>query len=404
MFITGGCLTDSGDKKDNTASSYTVSGKITDSQNKGIPGVTVVMATGETVQTDSVGSYSFTKVVKGSYTLTPTLNGYVFVPEKRDITVSGGLTGIDFTGSPSVLPEGEYNVSGKITDSSNNGISGVTITLYTGKTFKTTLTGLFIFTKIPSGNYTLTLSKDGYTFTPESRQFTVNNANVSGLNFTGTFTGSGGLLAENFFLLRKDTVMNFMRKIVSTDNPNVKTEEYYDTVTSATTHSGVTYMQVASKDKNTEATLKIDELRVADNVVWAYIWLASGKQSPALFKNGPSKVSAAGLPENPLYDFNKGVGETWEVYNNVNSETGVTSILNASFEGTENVTVTAGTFNNCAKFKFVLDVITDTGDSSTTYFNWIAPNVGRVKTNAVMTQNGQLYSSWVDDLTSYYVP
>jgi hypothetical protein len=48
--------------------------------------------------------------------------------------------------------------------------------------------GAFSFPSLPSGNYILTPSLTGYTFTPSSQSATITNANVSGVNFTATAT------------------------------------------------------------------------------------------------------------------------------------------------------------------------------------------------------------------------
>jgi hypothetical protein len=101
------------------------------------------------------------------------------------------------TGSPNLLVYARvisdvptYSVSGTITDSAGTGISGVTVssgsnTATTGSNGAYTLTGLGATT------YTLTPSLSGYAFSPASRSVTINNANVTGVNFTGS-TSSGG--------------------------------------------------------------------------------------------------------------------------------------------------------------------------------------------------------------------
>jgi hypothetical protein len=51
--------------------------------------------------------------------------------------------------------------------------------------------GNFSFTGLANGNYTVTPSRSGYTFSPASQSVTVNGANVTSVNFTGTSSGSG---------------------------------------------------------------------------------------------------------------------------------------------------------------------------------------------------------------------
>lgn len=76
-----------------------------------------------------------------------------------------------------------YSISGTVT-----GATGVTITL-TGQATGTTTTdgsGNYSFSGLMNGNYTVTPSLSGYTFTPTSRAVAVNVANESGINFAAT--------------------------------------------------------------------------------------------------------------------------------------------------------------------------------------------------------------------------
>ncbi|MBL8264538.1 MAG: S8 family serine peptidase [Xanthomonadaceae bacterium] len=83
-----------------------------------------------------------------------------------------------------------YTVSGTITTSAGAGISGVTVS--TGSATATTnSSGAYTLSGLANGTYTLTPSLSGYTFSPASRSVTVNSANVSGQDFTGTGSGTG---------------------------------------------------------------------------------------------------------------------------------------------------------------------------------------------------------------------
>lgn len=101
-----------------------------------------------------------------------------------------------------INPPATYSISGRVT-LSGSGLSGVTMTL-TGATSTTTPTdgnGNYAFSGAANGNYTLSPSLSGYTFTPTSRNISVNNANVTGQDFTATATNAGFLQvtpSENF--------------------------------------------------------------------------------------------------------------------------------------------------------------------------------------------------------------
>jgi hypothetical protein len=94
-----------------------------------------------------------------------------------------------------INPPATYSISGRVT-LNGSGLSGVTMTLTgTGSTTTTTGSdGTYTFTGAQNGSYTLTASKTGYSFTPSSIPVTVNNANVTGQDFTATQT-TGGILS-----------------------------------------------------------------------------------------------------------------------------------------------------------------------------------------------------------------
>lgn len=80
-----------------------------------------------------------------------------------------------------------YSISGKV---SGDIVSGVTITLSgNGSSFTTTdSNGNYSFSGANNGNYTITPSMTGYAFNPTSINATVNNANLTGQNFTSVST------------------------------------------------------------------------------------------------------------------------------------------------------------------------------------------------------------------------
>ncbi|MFD0726502.1 S8 family serine peptidase [Lysobacter brunescens] len=88
-------------------------------------------------------------------------------------------------------PPDTYSVSGTITNASGTGISGVTVSNGTVSA-TTSSSGAYTLTGLANGTYTLTPSLGGYTFSPASRSVTVNSANVTGVDFTGTANGGGG--------------------------------------------------------------------------------------------------------------------------------------------------------------------------------------------------------------------
>jgi secreted trypsin-like serine protease len=91
----------------------------------------------------------------------------------------------------STTPPGNYSISGTITNSSGAGISGVTVS--NGSTSATTnSSGAYTLTGLGNATYTLTPSLSGYSFSPASRSVTVNGANVTGQDFSGSASTGGG--------------------------------------------------------------------------------------------------------------------------------------------------------------------------------------------------------------------
>ncbi|MBI1801072.1 MAG: carboxypeptidase regulatory-like domain-containing protein [Chloroflexi bacterium] len=73
-----------------------VTGRVTVSGN-GLAGVTLVNNAGVAAVTDATGAYTFTALITGTYTITPTLKGYAFTPPVRVISVPQNAINQDFS-------------------------------------------------------------------------------------------------------------------------------------------------------------------------------------------------------------------------------------------------------------------------------------------------------------------
>jgi inhibitor of cysteine peptidase len=175
---------------------FTVSGQVT-LNSTGLGSVTMVLSgtTSVTTQTDSQGNYSFSDVVPGTYTVTPSKQGYGFSPSSQTVTVTdGNQTGINFTA------EAGYSISGQVT-LSGSGLVGVTMTLSGGvsKVTETNSEGRYSLTGLQNGSYVVTPTKEGYQFSPASQSVTITDSNKDGINFTATagFTISGKVTIDD---------------------------------------------------------------------------------------------------------------------------------------------------------------------------------------------------------------
>jgi len=106
--------------------------------------------------TDINGSYAFTGLFAGIYTVQPVRNGFIFDPPVRTSPVD--WTNVDFS-----MVSGF--ISGRVVDNTN-GMAGVTISAGPGFTTTTGPDGSYQLAALPPGNKTISASKLGYSFSP----------------------------------------------------------------------------------------------------------------------------------------------------------------------------------------------------------------------------------------------
>ena len=163
---------------------YSVSGTISGAGGSGAT-VTLTGTSGSTsVSANSSGSYTFNGVVSGNYTVTPTSSsGYGFSPTSQNISVgSTNVTGVNFSTTAQT-----YTLQGTISGAGGNGAT-VTLTGTSGAVTTANSSGGYTFTGLVNGPYTVTPSLTGYNYTPASQPVTVNNGNVTGVNFSSLQT------------------------------------------------------------------------------------------------------------------------------------------------------------------------------------------------------------------------
>jgi hypothetical protein len=181
-----------------SAQTFTLSGTISGS---GGSGATVNLGGAKTASTTAniFGQYSLTGLVNGSYTVTPTKSGFAMTPTSRAVTISGANATANFTSAQT------FTLSGTI---SGSGGSGATVNLTGAKTASTTAnaSGVYSFTGLVNGSYTVTPTKPGFSMTPTSQAVTINSANKTGVNFSSVVqsstlatpppTGNGSVLLQ----------------------------------------------------------------------------------------------------------------------------------------------------------------------------------------------------------------
>jgi len=169
---------------------YSISGTISGAGGNGAT-VRLSGAAAATTTASASGTYSFSGLANGAYTVTPSKTGFTFTPSSQSVTVSNGNGTANF----GTLT---FAISGTV---SGTGGNAATVTLSGGATATTTASasGTYSFSGLGNGAYTVTPSKTGFSFTPTTQNITVNNASVSAVNFatvtysiSGTISGAGG--------------------------------------------------------------------------------------------------------------------------------------------------------------------------------------------------------------------
>jgi hypothetical protein len=180
---------------------YSISGTITPGSSASGTTVTLGGAANATTTADSAGNYSFNGLANGNYTVTPTKSGFSFSPTSAPVTINNAnMPGVNFTVAPTT-----FSISGTISPAASG--SGATVTLSGAASASATAdsSGNFSFSGLADGNYTVTPSKGGFSFTPTQRSVTVSGADVTGISFSASAIGGQTLLTTQTPVLTNDT-------------------------------------------------------------------------------------------------------------------------------------------------------------------------------------------------------
>ncbi|HEU4597035.1 MAG TPA: carboxypeptidase regulatory-like domain-containing protein, partial [Pyrinomonadaceae bacterium] len=155
-----------------TLNRHTLSGRVVNVNNGALPGVLVTLsgAQSATTTTDANGNFSFPNLSAGaSYTVAPSLRNHTFTPAARTFNNLGSDQRGDFTGGLSF-----YQIGGRVTEK-GAGLAGVTMTISVpGTTVGQAVTdanGNYAFSVIAENSYTVTPSKQNYSFSPAGATF-----------------------------------------------------------------------------------------------------------------------------------------------------------------------------------------------------------------------------------------
>ena len=168
--------------------SYIISGHVLDGNNAPVIGASVTLSDGSSlssVVTDTDGAYQFSRLREGgNFTVSAAKPQFTMTPASQSFNDLHSNQTVDFIAAPTNAAF--YTVSGHITNNSD-ALAGVTVTLSGSQQGIATAdgNGLYSFTLAGGGNYTVTPSLLGFTFTPGSQTFN----NLSG-NQTANFAAT----------------------------------------------------------------------------------------------------------------------------------------------------------------------------------------------------------------------
>jgi len=151
---------------------FNISGQVALPGKGGLAGVTMTLSDGKlfTTQTDVVGNYVFLNLPAGrNYTVTPTHNSYSFAPTSRSFGQLNANSIGNFVGTQVLA-----NITGKVTNSSNVGLSNVNLTLSgpITRVVQTDTNGNYSFLNLTvGGNYALTAQSPYFVFVPPRADF-----------------------------------------------------------------------------------------------------------------------------------------------------------------------------------------------------------------------------------------
>jgi large repetitive protein len=138
-----------------------------------------VSFSGGTATTDSSGSYSFSGVTPGTYSITASHSGFFNVTHSATVT-PGQTSTVNFA----MATGGK--IAGTVTNASGTVISGASVTISGGSISTTVHTttnssGVYNSNWVPVGTYTVTVSASGHT--TQSKSTTANTGATTTLNF-----------------------------------------------------------------------------------------------------------------------------------------------------------------------------------------------------------------------------
>ena len=175
-----------GSAKNLAGTSVCISGTISPSARGTATTVRLRGAASATTTTDSSGNYKFSGLSTGTYTVTPSKNQFAFSPGSQNVAVGeSDILGVNFSASQ-IRPTGGLTISGRISPMANGQATTVILRGAASDATTTDSAGNFTFFGLSAGLYTVTPSKDGFTFNPASHRADLSATSMTGVNFSSS--------------------------------------------------------------------------------------------------------------------------------------------------------------------------------------------------------------------------
>ncbi len=202
---------------------HNIQGFVADQAGNALDGVSVTLSGSRSASaiTEADGFFSFDDLpAGGNYVVHVLRTSYAFNPATQTFNLLDADQQLDISGTFVT-----YSIGGVIVSGNNQGLAGVTLTLSgsENRTTTTDATGNFSFAGVPSeGNYTVTPSLIGQTFTPAQSTYTALGSNeyrVFSASFT-THSIRGRVTIDEAALAGAVVTLSGYRSSVVTTNSN----------------------------------------------------------------------------------------------------------------------------------------------------------------------------------------
>jgi len=206
-----------------TALTYSISGTITPVASGSGATLTLSGSASATTTADSSGNFSFTGLVNGSYTVTPSKAGYLFTPASQTVNVNGStITGVNFSIAVSTIAVTVTPVRGGVTitqplsltaivqnDPSNAGVSWTS----SGGSLSGQTATSATFAATSAGVYTITATSK--TDGTKSAAAVIGVTNLAGVVTWRNDSSRSGANSQEFALTTQNVTTNSFGKIFS---------------------------------------------------------------------------------------------------------------------------------------------------------------------------------------------